>query len=159
MCKFTNFVSEMSSIKIIIINGPNLNLVGHRDKSVYGDVSFDVFLKQLEVKYGKFFAYFQSNIEGEIINALHDGVGQYDGVILNAGGYTHTSVAIADAVKSVKDMGLPTVEVHMSNILAREEFRHISFISPVADGSIMGFGMKSYELALDYFIQIFNEKN
>lgn len=143
--------------KILILNGPNLNLVGKREREVYGDVGFDQFLKDLEAKYGSVFAYYQSNVEGEIINALQGAIGVYDGVILNAGGYTHTSVAIADCVKAISLSGVKTVEVHISNIMAREEFRHISLIAPVAAGSIMGFGLSSYKLAIEYFF--IDEKN
>lgn len=132
--------------QLLIINGPNLNLLGRRETSVYGDQTFEDFLKTLSGV-----DYFQSNVEGELINALHGAVGHYRGVILNAGGYTHTSVALADAVGAVAGMGLPTVEVHISNILAREEFRHVSLISPRCAGSIFGFGLEGYRLAVHYF--------
>lgn len=150
----------MTPKKILIVNGPNLNMVGRREQEVYGSVGMDQFLKSLEARYGKVFEYYQSNVEGEIINALQGAIGVYGGVILNAGGYTHTSVAIADAVKAVSVCGVGTIEVHISNIMAREEFRHVSLIAPVAIGSIMGFGLASYCLALDYFLNGFlNEKN
>jgi len=134
-------------MKILIINGPNLNLLGVREKSIYGDQSFETYLEELRQRFPDIVLdYFQSNVEGEIINKLHEVGFNIDGIILNAGGYTHTSVAIADAVKAIK---VPVVEVHISNILAREEYRHISFISPNAFGSIMGFGLDSYRLAIE----------
>ena len=134
-------------MKILIINGPNLNLLGVREKSIYGDQSFGTYLEELRERFPDIVIdYFQSNVEGEIINKLHEVGFSIDGIILNAGGYTHTSVAIADAVKAIK---VPVVEVHISNILAREEYRHISFISPNAFGSIMGFGLDSYRLAIE----------
>lgn len=136
----------MEKKKITIINGPNLNLTGIREKNLYGDKSFDDLLKNLSVEFTEVeITYFQSNVEGEIINKLHEVGFTTDGIILNAGGYTHTSVAIADAVKAINS---PVVEVHMSNVWAREPFRHKSFISPFAVGVIAGFGMDSYRLAL-----------
>lgn len=132
--------------KISIINGPNLNLTGIREQDIYGTSSFDNLLKELSEEFpGAEFDYFQSNIEGEIINRLHEKGFTSDGIILNAGGYTHTSVAIGDAVKAIK---APVTEVHMSNIWSREAFRHSSFISPNAKGVIAGFGMDSYKLAV-----------
>ena len=134
-------------MRILIINGPNLNLLGVREKSIYGDQSFENYLDDLRKRFPEIVIdYFQSNVEGEIINKLHEVGFSINGIILNAGGYTHTSVAIADAVKAIK---VPVVEVHISNILAREEYRHISFISPNAMGSIMGFGLDSYRLAIE----------
>lgn len=140
--------------KILIINGPNLNLLGQREKEVYGSQTFEDYLTQLTAEFGDRIEleYYQSNIEGEIINALHDARGQYDGVVLNAGGYTHTSVAIADAIGAVATSGLKTIEVHISNIMAREEFRHTSLIAPRCAGSVMGFGMPSYRLAIYSFL-------
>ena len=139
-------------MKILIINGPNLNLLGVREKSIYGDQSFETYLEELRQRFSDIVIdYFQSNVEGEIINKLHEVGFNIDGIILNAGGYTHTSVAIADAVKAIK---VPVVEVHISNILAREEYRHISFISPNAFGSIMGFGLDSYRLAIESLLVI-----
>lgn len=135
-------------MKILIINGPNLNLLGKRETQIYGLVSFEDYLAQLKVKFTCELDYFQSNIEGEIINELQNT--KVDGIILNAGGYTHTSVAIRDAISSIE---IPVVEVHLSNLLKREEFRHISMISAVCVGSIMGFGLKSYELAVLYFLK------
>jgi len=134
-------------MKILIINGPNLNLLGKRETSVYGKQSFDIYLEDLRDKYKQHqIEYFQSNIEGEIINAIHGADTNSDVVILNAGGYTHTSVAIGDAVKAVK---VPVIEVHISNIYSREEFRHRSYIAPSAKGIIIGFGMDSYRLAIE----------
>lgn len=134
--------------KILILNGPNLNLQGKRDVNVYGTTTFEEYTASLAERYaGRVtFDYFQSNIEGELINAIHASVGVYDGIVLNAGGYTHTSVALRDAISAVVT---PVVEVHISSILAREEFRHISMIAPVAKGSIMGFGLDSYRLGVE----------
>jgi len=136
-------------MKLIIINGPNLNLLGIRETAIYGDVSFDEFLLKLRNDFpSKEIEYFQSNVEGEIINKLHEVGFSYDGIILNAGGYTHTSVSIADAVEAIKT---PVVEVHISNIFAREDYRHISLIAPKCMGSISGFGLDSYRLAVESF--------
>ena len=134
--------------KILILNGPNLNLQGKRDVEVYGTTTFEEYNAQLNERFADKVEidYFQSNIEGELINAIHQSVGLYDGIVLNAGGYTHTSVAIRDAIAAVTT---PVVEVHISSILAREEFRHISMIAPVAKGSIMGFGLDSYRLGIE----------
>lgn len=138
-------------MKIIIINGPNLNLIGTREKKVYGEISFDeYFLKLKKLLPGTELEYFQSNMEGEIINKLHETGFTYDGIILNAGGYTHTSVAIADAVAAIKT---PVIEVHITNIFAREDYRHISYIAPKCKGSITGFGLDSYRLAIESFIK------
>ncbi len=135
---------------ILIINGPNLNLLGIREKSVYGETSFEDYLESLKKDFPDIrFSYFQSNVEGEIINKLHESGFSIDGIILNAGGYTHTSVSIADAVKSIET---PVVEVHISNIFAREEYRHTSLIAPAVIGSIIGFGMDSYRLAVLSFL-------
>ncbi len=135
--------------KVLIINGPNLNLLGKREPEIYGNKTFEEYLIELK----KYFPeteinYFHSNIEGEIINKLHQADEIFDGIILNAGGYTHTSVSIADAVAAIT---APVVEVHISNILAREEFRSISLIAANCVGCISGFGLTSYRLALDYF--------
>lgn len=133
-------------MKIIIINGPNLNLLGKREPEIYGSQSFEDFLNNLRIKFENTeISYFQSNIEGELIDKLHEVGFSYNGIILNAGGYTHTSVAIGDAVKSI---ATPVVEVHISNTFSRESFRHQSFISPNAKGVIIGFGLKSYELGV-----------
>lgn len=138
-------------MKIIIINGPNLNLLSIREKEIYGEMSFEDYFEELIRDYPHIrFDYFQSNVEGEIINKLHETGFSYDGIILNAGGYTHTSVSIADAVKSIKT---PVVEVHISNILNREPYRHISLIAPSCQGSLFGFGLKGYCLAVESFLK------
>ncbi len=136
--------------KIAIINGPNLNLLGKREPEIYGTHSFEDFLKVLKKKYSQVeISYYQSNVEGELINKLHEYGFNYDGIILNAGAYTHSSVAIGDAVKGIET---PVVEVHISNTHSREDFRHISYISPNVKGVILGFGLQSYELALQSFL-------
>jgi len=136
-------------MKISIINGPNLNLLGKREPEVYGHSDFESYLVTLKNNFSEFeIDYFQSNVEGEIINKMHELGFSFDGIILNAGGYTHTSVAIADAIKAIET---PVIEVHISNILAREEFRHTSLIGPNVKGSIAGFGLDSYRLALESF--------
>ncbi len=135
-------------MKLLIINGPNLNLLGKRDVQIYGSQSFEDYFLQLKSQFSRIqFDYFQSNVEGEIINSLQKA--NCDGIIINAGGYTHTSVAIRDCIDAIQ---IPVIEVHLSNISARESFRHISMISPVCKGSIMGFGLKSYALAVHYFL-------
>ena len=137
-------------LKIAIINGPNLNLLGSREPEVYGSQSFDDYLAELIDRFPMVsFTYSQSNIEGEIINALQKEGTVADGIILNPGGYTHTSVAIGDTIAAIKP---PVVEVHISNVHAREEFRKISHISAKAKGTITGLGLKGYELALRYFL-------
>lgn len=137
-------------MKIIILNGPNLNLLGQREPEIYGQQTFEEFFQSLQTKYNYLqLEYFQSNIEGELIDKIQEVGFSYDGIILNAAAYTHTSIGIADAVKAVTT---PTVEVHISNTFAREEFRHHSYISPNVKGIINGFGMKSYELALQSFL-------
>ena len=134
-------------MKILILNGPNLNLQGRRDTDVYGTKTFEEFLEELRARFVEDrLDYLQSNVEGELINALHGSVGEYDGVGFNAGGYTHTSVALRDAISAIST---PVVEVHISSILAREEFRHVSMLAPVAVGSIMGFGLDSYVLGIE----------
>ncbi|MFN4121966.1 MAG: type II 3-dehydroquinate dehydratase [Flavobacteriales bacterium] len=134
---------------IHIINGPNLNLLGKREPDIYGKETFDGFLERLIGLFPNWqITYFQSNVEGEIINSLHDYGFKADGIILNAGGFTHTSVAIGDAVAAIKS---PVIEVHISNVHARESFRHQSFIAPHAKGVISGFGLDSYRLALHFF--------
>ena len=139
-------------MKIIIINGPNLNLLGKREPNVYGTDSFEDYFESLQHKYSTIdFFYFQSNIEGEIIDKLHEVGFNYDGIILNAAAYTHTSVGIGDAVKAIET---PVVEVHISNVHAREEFRHQSFIAAKAKGVIVCFGLKSYELAVQSFLEL-----
>ncbi len=135
--------------KLIIINGPNLNLLGKREPNIYGSLSFTEFLDKVKDIYkGVTIDYYQSNIEGELIDKLHEVGFTYDGIILNAAAYTHTSVGIGDAVKAIET---PVVEVHISNTFNREEFRHQSFISPNAKGVILGFGLQSYELAIQSF--------
>jgi len=136
-------------MKIMIINGPNLNLLGKREPEVYGNQSFEDYFKILQQKFPQLdLDYFQSNIEGEIIDKVQLAGFSYAGIVLNAAAYTHTSVGIGDAVKAVP---APVIEVHISNTFSREDFRHQSFISPNAAGIIIGFGLKSYELALDHF--------
>lgn len=133
-------------MKILILNGPNLNLLGVREPGIYGKESFEEYLRKLQSNYPEMdISYFQSNIEGELINKIQEAGFLVDGIILNAGAYTHTSVAIADAIAAVT---APVVEVHISNTARRETFRHTSFLTAVCKGVIMGFGLKSYELAL-----------
>jgi|TARA_Y100000385_G_scaffold186174_1_gene192316 3-dehydroquinate dehydratase II len=135
---------------IIIINGPNLNLLGKREPEIYGSKTFDTFFNELQSEFPQFkLDYFQSNIEGELIDKLHDVGFSYDGIVLNAAAYTHTSVGIGDAIKGIST---PVIEVHISNTYSREEFRHHSFVSPNAKGVILGFGLKSYRLALQSFL-------
>lgn len=137
-------------MKILIINGANLNMLGRREVDIYGRESFEDFLEALRLRYATHtIDYYQSNIEGELVDALQRAEGRYDGIILNAGGYTHTSVVIRDAMSAI---ATPVVEVHISSILAREEFRHTSMLAPAAKGTIMGFGLKSYRLAVEYFV-------
>ncbi|MGB1308790.1 MAG: type II 3-dehydroquinate dehydratase [Oceanihabitans sp.] len=136
--------------KIIVINGPNLNLLGTREPEIYGNLSFTEFLNALKGKHSTIqIDYFQSNIEGELINKLHEVGFTYQGIVLNAAAYTHTSVGIGDAVKAIET---PVVEVHISNTFGREAFRHTSYISANAKGVILGFGLQSYELAIQSFI-------
>jgi len=137
-------------MQIAIINGPNLNLLGKREPGIYGNESFESYFEKLKAQYPNIqLTYFQSNIEGEMINHLHEIGFSYDGILLNAGGYTHTSVALRDAIAAIKT---PVVEIHISNIHAREEFRHKSMIAPVCVGSICGLGMKGYALGVTYFL-------
>ena len=139
-------------MKILILNGPNLNLQGKRDVDIYGSVTFEEYLKYLSSSYGDVeFTYYQSNIEGELINEIHKADELFDGIVLNAGGYTHTSVAIRDAISAIST---PVVEVHISSILKREEFRHESLIAPVVVGSIMGFGLTSYDLGVEALVRL-----
>jgi 3-dehydroquinate dehydratase-2 len=136
-------------MKILIINGPNLNLLGTREPEVYGSESFESYFETLQNQFNSIeLSYFQSNIEGELISKLQEVGFTYDGIIINAGAYTHTSIGIADAIKAITT---PVVEVHISNTFSRETFRHQSFISPHAKGVIIGFGLKSYALALQSF--------
>jgi 3-dehydroquinate dehydratase-2 len=137
-------------MKILIINGPNLNLLGKREPEVYGNETFDSYFVWLKNKYPEFdLEYFQSNVEGELISKIQEVGFTYDGIILNAAAYTHTSIGIGDAVKAITT---PVIEVHISNTLSRESFRHQSFIAAHAQGIIIGFGMKSYELAVVSFL-------
>ena len=133
-------------MRILLVNGPNLNLLGKREPQIYGNQSFEEYLEHLKTLSTSELFYFQSNVEGELINSLQ--ASDHDGIILNAGGYTHTSVALRDCIAAIE---IPVVEVHLSNITSREEFRHTSLISPVVEGCIFGFGMDGYRLALDYF--------
>ncbi len=138
-------------MKIQIINGPNLNLLGKREPEKYGTTTFEEYLGELRKLFPALtFDYFQSNIEGEIISKIHETGFSYDGIILNAGGYTHTSVSIADAVASIK---IPVIEVHITNIAAREEFRHNSLVGRYCRGSIIGLGLDGYRLAVEAFIE------
>lgn len=138
-------------MKIIIINGPNLNLLGRRENKIYGTETFNDFFEALQEKYNRVkLSYFQSNIEGEIIDKIQQAEGKFEGVILNAAAYTHTSVGIADAVRAIIT---PVVEVHISNTFSRETYRHESYAAPHAKGIIVGFGLQSYELALLSFIK------
>ena len=137
-------------MRLAIINGPNLNLLGKREPEIYGSNSFEDYFESLQNKFTDLdFTYFQSNIEGEIIDKLHEVGFDYDGIILNAAAYTHTSIGIGDAVKGIK---APVIEVHISNVHSREEFRHKSFIAANAKGVIFGFGLKSYDLAIESFL-------
>jgi 3-dehydroquinate dehydratase-2 len=136
-------------MRIAIINGPNLNLLGAREPEVYGSQTFEQYFETLQKKYPEIsFSYFQSNVEGELVNELQRVGASCDGIILNPGGYTHTSVAIGDAIAAIKT---PVVEVHISNVQAREDFRKISHVSAKAKGTIAGLGLKGYELAVDFF--------
>lgn len=136
--------------KIIIINGPNLNLLGKREPNVYGSLTFTEFFETIKEKYPNIhLEHYQSNVEGELIDKIQEVGFSYDGIILNAAAYTHTSVGIGDAVKAIET---PVVEVHISNTYSREKFRHKSYISPNAKGVVLGFGLQSYELALQSFI-------
>ncbi len=139
-------------MRIGILNGPNLNLLGEREETIYGTLSFERFLEELQQKFDSIeFFYFQSNVEGEIINCLHNWRHQVDGIVLNAGAYTHTSLAIADAVKAISP---PVIEVHISNIYARESYRHTSMTAGVVLGQITGLGLESYTLAIQYFMSL-----
>jgi len=137
-------------LKIAIINGPNLNLLGKREVEIYGTKTFEEYLNTLKIKYQEIeFNYFQSNVEGELINKLQELGFSYDGIIINAGAYTHTSIAIADAIAGITT---PVIEVHISNVFAREDYRHVSYLGKHCKGSISGFGLKGYELAIKSFL-------
>lgn len=136
-------------MRIAIINGPNLNLLGKREPGIYGNASFEEYYETLRAQFPDVtFSYYQSNVEGELINHLHEVGFSAGGILLNAGGYTHTSVAIRDAIAGIKT---PVIEIHISNVYAREEFRHTSLIAPKCVGSICGLGMKGYALGVEYF--------
>jgi 3-dehydroquinate dehydratase-2 len=137
-------------MKLLIINGPNLNLLGTRETSIYGSQTFEAYFKTLTERFNTIeLEYYQSNVEGAIIDKLQEAGFGYDGIILNAGGYTHTSVAIRDAIAAITS---PVIEVHISNVYAREEFRHVSLIAPKCKGTIAGFGLDSYRLAIESFL-------
>ena len=136
-------------MKVLIINGPNLNLLGKREPEVYGSITFEEYFQEIKAKFPTMkLSYYQSNIEGELIDKIHEVGFSYDGIVINAGAYTHTSVALRDAISGIET---PVIEVHISNTHQREEFRHHSFISPVCKGVILGFGLNSYRLALESF--------
>lgn len=142
--------TKIFNMKLAIINGPNLNLLGTREPGIYGNQSFDSFYETLQKEFPEVtFSYFQSNVEGVLIDHLHEVGFTVDGILLNAGAYTHTSVAIGDAIKAIN---APVLEIHLSNTFAREDFRHVSYITPVAKGLIVGFGMDSYRLGVQSFI-------
>lgn len=144
------FLHKAKLMNLIIINGPNLNLLGKRETEIYGCETFENYLIRLKSKYPEInFTYFQSNIEGEIIDKIQEHGFSCDGIILNAGAYTHTSIGIGDAIKAINS---PTIEVHITNTFSRETFRHQSFISPNAKGVVIGFGLKSYDLAIESFL-------
>src|SRR3982751_1217916 len=137
-------------MNILIINGPNLNLLGVREKSIYGDTGFETYFKELQDRYPAInFTYYQSNVEGELINKLHEVGFSFDGIVMNAGAYTHTSIAIADAIAAINT---PVIEVHISNVYKREEFRHYSMLAASCKGVIAGFGMDSYMLGIENFL-------
>lgn len=143
------FLPKINSMKILIINGPNLNLLGKREPEIYGNQNFESYFRTLQSKFsGVVLEYYQSNIEGELIDKLQEVGFSYDGIVLNAGAYTHTSVGIGDCIKAIQT---PVVEVHISNTFSRESFRHQSYISPQAKGVIIGFGLQSYDLAIQSF--------
>ncbi len=139
-------------MKIQIINGPNMNLIGKRETSLYGDITFESYLEKLNKRYPHVqIDYFQSNIEGEIIDKIQEVGFSFDGIVINAGGYTHTSVSIADALSAVDS---PAVEIHITNILGRDEYRHVSFVANACCGSIMGFGLDSYRLGMEAILEM-----
>jgi 3-dehydroquinate dehydratase-2 len=139
-------------MKLLIINGPNLNLLGKREPSIYGHASFDDFFTDLKATYPSIdFEYYQSNVEGELINKLHEVGFSYDGIVMNAGAYTHTSIGISDAIAGIKT---PVIEVHISNVYAREEYRHVSLMAKNCIGVITGLGLNSYRLAVEHFISL-----
>lgn len=144
------FLPKINRMKILILNGPNLNLLGKREPEIYGNLNFESYFGDLQSKYSNLqLEYYQSNIEGELINKLQEVGFSYDGIVLNAGAYTHTSIGIGDCIKAITT---PVIEVHISNTFSRETFRHQSFISPNAKGVIIGFGLLSYDLAIQSFV-------
>ena len=146
-----NQLNNDTAMKLIIVNGPNLNLLGIREKSIYGNTDFENYLLELRKNYPQInIDFYQSNVEGELVNKLHETGFSYDGIILNAGAYTHTSIAIRDAISAIRT---PVTEVHISNILTRENFRHQSIIGPACVGSIMGFVLESYRLGVESFLK------
>lgn len=148
---FTRLTNHFTNMRILIINGPNLNLLGSREPEIYGSQSFDSFLKELRSRFDNIqLEYFQSNHEGAIIDRLHEANGQADGIVLNAGAYSHTSIAIADAIAAIQPQ---VIEVHISNVHAREHFRQHSYLSANCVGSIVGLGTEGYALAITYFLQ------
>lgn len=150
-CRFLYYKKQQSIMKVLILNGPNLNLLGKREPTIYGNTSFEEYLEVLVQNFASTcdITYFQSNHEGELIDKIHEVGFSYDGIVLNAGAYTHTSIALHDAIAGVNS---PVIEVHISNIHAREKFRRISMIAPACKGSIAGLGLESYKLAIQYFI-------
>jgi len=144
-------------ITIAIVNGPNLNLLGTREPEIYGDQTFNAYFEELKTMFPQVrLLYYQSNIEGELINFLHSCIGKADGIVLNAGAYTHTSIALADAIAAINT---PTIEVHISNVMAREDFRKTSYIAAKCVGSISGLGMEGYKLAVEFLSQKSKVKN
>ena len=137
-------------MKILVLNGPNINLLGKREPGIYGSKGMDEYFQELVERFPQVeLIYYQSKIEGELINKIHEVGSTYDGIVFNAGAYTHTSIALQDAIRAVKS---PVVEVHISNVLQREDFRHVSMIGPACRGTIMGFGLDSYRLAIEALI-------
>lgn len=142
--------SYICAVKILVLNGPNLNLLGKREPAIYGSDSFEDYFAVLQSYFPDVtLEYFQNNVEGELINKLHEVGFSYDGIVFNPGAYTHTSVALGDAVAAIST---PVIEVHISNVMAREEFRHVSFIAPKAKGTISGLGLQGYQLAIEAFL-------
>ena len=138
-------------MKILILNGPNLNLLGKREPEIYGNTSFEEYFRNLQFQFKNVeLSYFQSNIEGELITTLQEAENKYDGVVFNAAAYTHTSIALSDTIKTIK---IPVIEIHISNVFAREKFRHKSYLSPYVKGVISGFGLQSYDLAIQSFLK------
>ena len=139
-------------MKLLVLNGPNINLLGKREPGIYGSKSMDEYFRELVERFPEVeLSYYQSNVEGELINKIHEVGFTYDGIVFNAGAYTHTSIALQDAIRAVK---CPVVEVHISNVLQREDFRHVSMIGPACKGTIMGFGLDSYRLAIGALVPL-----